>query len=314
MAIPAHAQLRVPGAGAPGERMPGRRRSGARRTARRDTSHPWAACRRDGSPGRWLARGPSCRGPSSREPAWRAWVWRASAWRGRWCATARWPGPRGGTSDAAAGRTMARASGPPGAPGLGTNRAPAQPPWAGEIHRSTNMCSNQDGFPCGTHVCSNNLHVSGKLWPLASIRCYSLVPSKRPNRPSGNGRSARDLPRPAWWLGGVPRGHPAGTSPAARTVVVAGHRRDAAPTQRRDAAAGHRRETAAGRRPGSADCASRRRRGRAAATKALSHPAAQAARGGRRQREATAGQSPGALLSQDNIEHFLADSPARAEC
>jgi hypothetical protein len=51
----------------------------------------------------------------------------------RWRATARWPGPRGGTSDAAAGRAMARASGPPGAPGLGTNRAPAQPPWAGEF-------------------------------------------------------------------------------------------------------------------------------------------------------------------------------------
>jgi hypothetical protein len=30
------------------------------------------------------------------------------------------------TSDAAAGRAMARASGPPGAPGLGTNRAPAR--------------------------------------------------------------------------------------------------------------------------------------------------------------------------------------------
>ncbi len=95
----------------------------------------------------------------------------ASRGRGRWCATARWPGPRGGTSDAAAGRTTARASGPPGAPGLGTNRAPAQPPRAGETYRSTNMCSNQDGFPCGTYVCSNNLHVSGKPWPLASIRC-----------------------------------------------------------------------------------------------------------------------------------------------
>jgi hypothetical protein len=45
----------------------------------------------------------------------------AEAWR----ATARWPGPHGGTSDAAAGRTMARAGGPPGAPGWGrTGRLP----------------------------------------------------------------------------------------------------------------------------------------------------------------------------------------------
>ena len=34
-------------------------------------------------------------------------------------ATARWPGPRGGTSDAATDRTVAQASGPPGAPGWG---------------------------------------------------------------------------------------------------------------------------------------------------------------------------------------------------
>jgi len=52
---------------------------------------------------------------------------------GAWRATARWPGPRGGTSDAAAGRTMARASGPPGAPGWGTNRAPARPFRTGRI-------------------------------------------------------------------------------------------------------------------------------------------------------------------------------------
>jgi hypothetical protein len=52
----------------------------------------------------------------------------------RWRATARWPGPRGGTSDAAAGRTMARASGPPGAPGLGMNRAPVRPPRTGRLN------------------------------------------------------------------------------------------------------------------------------------------------------------------------------------
>jgi hypothetical protein len=48
-------------------------------------------------------------------------------------ATARWPEPCGGTSDAAAGRTMAQASDPPGAPGRGTNRAPARPPRAGKF-------------------------------------------------------------------------------------------------------------------------------------------------------------------------------------
>jgi hypothetical protein len=197
---------------------------------------------------------------------------------------------------------------------LGTNRAPAQPPWAGEIHRSTNMCSNQDGFPCGTHVCSNNLHVSGKPWPLASIRCYSLVLSKRPNRPSGSGRPARDLPRPAWRLGGVSPGHWAGTAPVGRAVAVDGHRRYPVARLRRCAVAGHRRYAVAAHQPGSARRPGRRCRGWAAATKVLSHPAEQAARGGRWQREATAGQSPGALLSHNNIKHFLADSPARAEC
>ena len=63
-------------------------------------------------------------------------------------------------------------------------------------HGSTNVCSNQDGFPSSTYVCSNNLHVSGKVWPLASIRCYLVVPSKRPKRPFRNGRPPDDLPQP----------------------------------------------------------------------------------------------------------------------
>ena len=206
---------------------------------------------------------------------------------------------RGGPHDGACERPARDAR-------LGDEPGTCSAPWAGDIHRSTNMCSNQDGFPCGTYVCSNNLHVSGKLWPLASIRCYSLVPSKRPDRPSGNARPTRDLPRPASWLGGVAPGHRAGTAPVGRTVVAAGHRRCAVAGSRRCAASEH--------RPGSAGRASSRRRGRAAATKVLSHPAEQAARGGRRQREATAGQSPGALLSHNNVTHFLADSPARAKC
>jgi hypothetical protein len=145
---------------------------------------------------------------------------------------------RGGPHDGACERPARGAR-------LGVNRAPAQPPRAGEIHRSTNMCSNQDRFPCGTHVCSNNLHVSGKLWPLASIRCYSLVPSKRPNHPSGNGRSARDLPQPARRLGGTAPDHRARTAPAGRTVAVARHRRCAAARQPSRAAARDRRHAAA---------------------------------------------------------------------
>jgi hypothetical protein len=52
---------------------------------------------------------------------------------GRLRATARWPGPRGGTSDAAAGRTMAQASGPPGAPGFGDEPGTCPAPQAGEF-------------------------------------------------------------------------------------------------------------------------------------------------------------------------------------
>jgi hypothetical protein len=132
---------------------------------------------------------------------------------GRWRATARWPGPRGGTSDAAAGRTMARASGPPGAPGWGTNRAPVRPFSDRQSHRSTNVCSNQDGFPSRAYVCSNNLHVSGKVWPLAPIRCYLLVPSERPQRSFRNGRPPRDLPQPSGRRGSVARPRWGGGAP-----------------------------------------------------------------------------------------------------
>jgi hypothetical protein len=95
-------------------------------------------------------------------------------------------------------------------------------------HSSTNVCSNQDGFPSSTYVCSNNLHVSGKLWPLASIRCYLLVPSKRSKRPFGNGRPPDDLPEPSRrrrgvspprWRGAAPECR-SGSAPACSRVAA----------------------------------------------------------------------------------------------
>jgi hypothetical protein len=99
-------------------------------------------------------------------------------------------------------------------------------------HGSTNVCSNQDGFPSSTYVCSNNLHVSGKVWPLASIRCYLLVPSKRSKRPFGNGRPPDDLPEPSRrrrgvspprWRGAAP-GCRSGSAPACSRVAVSARR------------------------------------------------------------------------------------------
>ena len=76
-----------------------------------------------------------CRAPTSPTP--RPWPRRrrstGSPPAEAWSATARWPGPRGGTSGASAGRTMARPGGPPGAPGWGTNRAPARLSRTGRI-------------------------------------------------------------------------------------------------------------------------------------------------------------------------------------
>lgn len=66
------------------------------------------------------------------------------------------------------------------------------------------MCSNQDGFPSVAYVCSNNLHVSGNPWPLASIRCYFVVPSERLRHPLQKGPLLRDLPQLAWRGGGMP--------------------------------------------------------------------------------------------------------------
>jgi hypothetical protein len=58
-----------------------------------------------------------------------------------------------------------------------TSRRPAgaQRAWPAShsrrlAHRSTNVCSNQQGFTSGLHMCSNYLHVSGNLWPPATIR------------------------------------------------------------------------------------------------------------------------------------------------
>jgi hypothetical protein len=56
---------------------------------------------------------------------------RATCWA--WRATARWPGPRGGTSDAVADHTMARASSPPGAPGWGRTGHLSSPFRTGRI-------------------------------------------------------------------------------------------------------------------------------------------------------------------------------------
>ncbi len=186
--------------------------------------------------------------------------------RRAWRATARWPGPRGGTSDAAAGRTMARASGPPEAPGLGDEPGTCPALSDRQEHGSTNVCSNQDGFPSSTYVCSNNLHVPAKVWPLASIRCYLLVPSERLRRPFGNGRLPGDLPQPSRRRGGVspPRwrgaapGCGSGSAPACSTVA------------------------ASARRPGSPGHQGRRGCRRSSTIKIVTNPAEQAAGTSRR--------------------------------
>jgi hypothetical protein len=58
-------------------------------------------------------------------------------------------------------------------------RAPADLLPAGLAQGSTNVCSNQEGFTAGLHMCSNYLHVPGSTWPLARITSYLAVPSKR---------------------------------------------------------------------------------------------------------------------------------------
>jgi hypothetical protein len=58
-------------------------------------------------------------------------------------------------------------------------RAPPDLPPAGLAQGSTNVCSNQEGFTAGLHMCSNYLHVPGSTWPLARITSYLAVPSKR---------------------------------------------------------------------------------------------------------------------------------------
>jgi hypothetical protein len=80
-------------------------------------------------------------------------------------------------------------------------RAPACPPTGRLAHRSTNVCSNQEGFTARLHMCSNYLRVSGNSWPPAKIRWYLTVPSKRRPvqlpRPAGDGRPPGDAEQPA---------------------------------------------------------------------------------------------------------------------
>lgn len=127
-------------------------------------------------------------------------------------------------------------------------------------HASTNVCSNQDGFPSGPYVCSNNLHVSGKLWPLASIRCYLCVPSERSQRPFRNGRPPGDLPQP--WR------RPGGASPPRRT--------DAAPRCRSGPTPERSNAAACARRPGSPVGSGGRGRRQSATTKIVTSAAEEA--------------------------------------
>lgn len=80
-------------------------------------------------------------------------------------------------------------------------RARADPPAGGLVHRNTNVCSNQEGFPARLHMCSNYLHVSGSSWPPARIRSYLSAPSKRCQvqlpHPPGDGPVPCDRRQPA---------------------------------------------------------------------------------------------------------------------
>jgi hypothetical protein len=142
----------------------------------------------------------------------------------RWPTPARWP--------PLASRCLALA-----------RRAPADLPPAGLDQGSTNVCSNQEGFTAGLHMCSNYLHVPGSTWPLARIRSYLAVPSKRRQvhlprppvgaRPPGDAKQPASRPteptcpsvRPtrAGSQAGRTDGHRDGESPSTKIITEAGH-------------------------------------------------------------------------------------------
>jgi hypothetical protein len=117
-----------------------------------------------------------------------------------------------------------------------------RPPAGRLVHRNTNVCSNQEGFPAGLHMCSNYLHVSGSSWPPARIRSYLSAPSKRcqvqlppppgdrrapcdRRQPAARRARGRCLLRPARAASqaGRPNGRRDGEIPATKIVTDAGH-------------------------------------------------------------------------------------------